>query len=117
MPSELEKQYWRWFSTVVNTPPNSEVPLVTAYIHLFKGNKDRAIKKLNKLNDTNYTAKRLREWERGVTKIPYPALAAMQVAVINAKFGDVSKELRDLLNIKLVNSPVLLHQKRRKRLD
>lgn len=107
MVSALEQQYWNWFNSKLKVPPDTRVPLVTAYIALFRNDRKQAIRVINKLGGTHYTTKRLREWERKATRVAAPAERFMRVMVIKAKFGEAGDDLCRLLNLEINNGDLL----------
>jgi len=99
MATVLEKQYNKWLRSVLRVPKSSKMPLVTAYLSMFRGQRNEALRSINRLRKTQYQIRRFREWERGSTKLPLPLKAHMQEAVIKARFGEVGVDLLRLLDL------------------
>lgn len=107
MAYALQKQYDKWMRSVMRVPNSAVVPLVTAYMGLYRHRRDEALRKLNRINKSNYKMRRFREWERGKIPIPGSVRIHMQQVVIKARFGAVGEELLQLMDLQARDSDLL----------
>lgn len=108
MANVLSRQYERWLLSVLKVPRSSVVPLLAAYLALFKGRRTEALSKVNRVMGTNYQMKRWREWERGSMALSNKLRYHMQRTVIKARLGgEAGHALLRLLDLEGSNSDLL----------
>lgn len=95
----LQKQYEKWLVKRIAMPKGTKVPLVAAYLKLFKGQRSQALSKANRVCDTHYNLRRFGEWENGRRHLSSGIKRHMQRAVLVSRFGLQGHQLLKLLNI------------------
>ncbi len=107
MANILQKQYDKWLRSTLRVPKNAKVPLVAAYLTLYRHQRAEALRKVNRMCGTYYQMRRFREWERGATPIPHKIKTHMQQVVIKARFGEVGEGLLRLLDLERSDGDLL----------